>query len=624
MIITLAGHVDHGKTAIVQALTGTNTDRLKEERARGLTIDLGFAYTTIESQRIGFVDVPGHHRFIHNMIAGIANQQHALLVIAADDGIMPQTIEHVQILQLLGLRSGTIVLNKVDLVSADRVKECHAEINEFTRNQFLRDAKLFDVAAPSNHGISALRTHLVETAQRFDSATTDQPFRLAIDRSFNLRGVGTVVTGTVTSGTVKIGDELHLTATGERVRIRNLNVQGLDAENALVGDRCSLNIAGANVNEAARGDWLLSPVHDFPIRRVSVDLSLLDDFPRAIKHWSSVHVYHLTDHTEARLALLEGNVAAPGTSTLAELHCDEDMHFKAGDRVIIRDRDLSRTLGGASVLTYSGDSSTRRRSELNLSFLRSIRKAIKDQDHSTSLETYSSLGLVNVDEFTRFHLCSREELETTLASETVENAADFALSSSTFCDISERLMESVAAFHDSHPTQAGVTIAQLERNIATNSNTLQWVLDRMVERNSLRHVSGQYALFEHVAQGPSYDTALFDQVQPMFDAEQPVSLGDVAKRLHLNFIDIEKAMRPMVAANALVQVNKNRYFTPKRIDELQQVASELGSRKPFTVREFRDASGLGRNLVIDVLEYFDRQRITQRHGDARILLPSQR
>ena len=620
MIITLAGHVDHGKTAIVQALTGINTDRLKEEQARGLTIDLGFAYTTIESQRIGFVDVPGHHRFIHNMIAGVASQQHALLIVAADDGIMPQTIEHVQILQLLGLRTGTIVLNKVDLVSDDRVRECHAAIDEFKRDQFLSDAKVFDVAAPSDQGIDALREHLVETARQFDSTESNRPFRLAIDRSFNLRGVGTVVTGTVTSGTVKIGDEVHLTTTSDRVRIRNLNVQGLDADNASIGDRCSLNIAGSDVNQAQRGDWLLSPHHDLPIRRLFIDLSILSDFPRPVKHWSSVHVYHLTDHTEARLALLEGSVAEPGATTLAELHCEEDMHFKAGDRVILRDRDLSRTLGGATALAFSQDTNVRRRSETHLSFLGSLRTAIHAHDHAGSLRTYASAGLVNVDEFTRFELCDRDEVREILRSGDVEFATDLAIGSAGFSDITKSVLKAVAEFHDSHPTQEGVTVTQLELQLTTNLATLQFVLDRLVERNALRHLAGQYATAEHKAQGPSYDTSLFDQVRPMFDAEQPVSLGDVAKRLQMPFNDIEKALRPMVAANALVQVNKNRYLTPKRIDELQHVASELASNKPFTVREFRDASGLGRNTVIDVLEYFDRRRITQRRGDVRTLL----
>lgn len=620
MIITLAGHVDHGKTAIVQALTGVNTDRLKEEQARGLTIDLGFAYTTIESQRIGFVDVPGHHRFIHNMIAGVANQQHALLVIAADDGIMPQTTEHAQILELIGLRSGTIVLNKVDLVSADRLRECRAAISQFKSDCFLRDARVFEVVAPTNDGIEALRTHLVEIAQTFDSTASARPFRLAIDRSFNLRGVGTVVTGTVTSGEVRVGDEVHLTAIGDRVRIRNLNVQGLDANTACAGDRCSLNIAGSDANEAQRGDWLLSLEHVLPINQVSIDLSLLDDFPRNLKHWSSVHVYHLTDHTEARLALLEGSVVEPGARTLAELHCDDAMHFKAGDRLILRDRDQSCTIGGATILAYAQETHNRRRSKTNLSFLDSLRSSIDANGRSKLLETYTSRGLVSVDEFKRFTLCAHDDVRELLESDQVVLADGLAIGIVAFDEIVQSTTNTLGAFHDAHPSQEGMTVSQLEHETPTYSNAVQFTLDQMVNRQVLRHVAGQYALRAHRAEGPSYDTTLFDKVKPMFDAEQPVSLGDVAKRLRKPFNDMEKAMRPMVAAGTLVRVNNNRYLTPERIAELQNIASQLAANEPFTVREFRDASGLGRNTVIDVLEYFDRQRVTQRRGEVRVLL----
>ena len=620
MIITLAGHVDHGKTALVQALTGVNTDRLKEEQARGLTIDLGFAYTTIDSQRIGFVDVPGHHRFIHNMIAGVANQQHALLVIAADDGIMPQTIEHAQILELMGLQSGTIVLNKVDLVSADRVRECRTAINQFKSGCFLRDATVFEVVAPTNDGIEALRTHLVEIAQTFDSTARARPFRLAIDRSFNLRGVGTVVTGTVTSGEVRVGDEVHLTAIGDRVRIRNLNVQGLDAETARVGDRCSLNIAGSDANEAQRGDWLLATEHVLPIQQVSIDLSLLDDFPRNLKHWSSMHVYHLTDHTEARLALLEGSVAEPGTTTLAELHCEDAMHFKAGDRLILRDRDLSCTLGGGTVLAYANEAHTRRRSKANLSFLDSLRDSIEAEDQAKSLETYALRGMVSVDEFKRFTLCTHDDVRDLLESDRVVHADGFAIGIHAFNEIVHGITNILSAFHEVHPTQEGMTVSQLEHETPSYSNAVQFTLDQLLKRQTLRHIAGQYALVAHEAEGPSYDTALFDKVKPMFDAEQPVALGDVAKRLRVPFNDIERALRPMVAAGALVRVNNNRYLTPNRISELRGIASELATNNPFTVREFRDASGLGRNTVIDVLEYFDRQRVTQRRGEVRILL----
>ena len=624
MIVTLAGHVDHGKTAVVQALTGVNTDRLKEEQARGLTIDLGFAYTTTDGQRLGFVDVPGHHRFIHNMIAGVANQQHALLVVAADDGVMPQTIEHAQILRLLGIRSGTIVLNKVDLVSQSRMRDCYAELAKFQHDHFLTSARVFEVVAPQGEGIDALRAHLVQTAEQFDTSLSDRPFRLAIDRSFSLQGVGTIVTGTVTSGAIAVGDEAHLTNANERIRVRSLNVQGQDAESARAGDRCSLNIAGPNANAAERGDWLLSPNHVMPVESVTVELSILSDFPRQIRHWASVHAYHLTDHSEARLALLEGNAAKPSESTLAELHCDRPMHFKVGDRLILRDRDLSRTLGGALVLTMTQKASNRRRAKSKLPLIHAVRSAVENEDYAKVLEIQTSQELINVDLFQRFVLCTHNAIKPVLLSDAVVTTREFAMNRDLFTRIASDVQKTLREFHTAQPTQTGLSFEQLASRLTTQANALQFTLDRLLAEKLLRRVAGQYALAEHEATGPSYDTDLFEQVVSAFDAVQPVSLGDVAKRLRKPFSEIEVALRPMVAAKALLQINKNRYLTPQRATQLQDVAKRFAKRlaavRPFSVREFRDASGLGRNTAIDVLEYFDRQRITQRQGDTRIVL----
>ena len=620
MIVTLAGHVDHGKTAIVQALTGTNTDRLKDEQARGLTIDLGFAYTTMGSQRIGFVDVPGHHRFIHNMIAGVANQQHALLVIAADDGIMPQTIEHTQILQLLGITSGTIVINKIDLVAPERVLSCREAIRSYQTDRFLHDAQILEVAAPSGHGIEALREHLIETAQQFEELSSAQPFRLAIDRSFTLRGVGTVVTGTVASGTASVGEDMHLTSSRERVRIRSLNVQGLDASAAIVGDRCSLNIAGQNVSKARRGDWILSNNCVLPVSQVSVSLSVLSDFPRSLKHWSSVHVYHLTDHTEAKLGLLESNVVEPGATVFAELHCDEPMHFKAGDRLVLRDRDLSHTLGGATVLNIVSPTMSRRRTIAHLEFLAQLRASVESFDVFEVLRAHASADLVNEDEFARFSMRTREDVHSLFSEELHVRMNGLVMATERFNDIAASILVKLRTFHASHPTRHGMTKDELTSEIPSHKSMVRFALDRLVEMRELLLFAGQYALPEHRSEQPFYDRALFEEIEPMFEALQPVSLGDVAKKLQIQFHEVEKAVRPMVAANVLVQVAKNRYLTPGRIKQLAQTATELAATKPFTVKDFRDASGLGRNTVIDVLEYFDRTRITQRRGDTRVIL----
>ena len=620
MIVTLAGHVDHGKTAIVHALTGTNTDRLKEEQERGLTIDLGFAYATMADQRIGFVDVPGHHRFIHNMIAGVATQQHALLVIAADDGIMPQTIEHAQILQLLGITSGTIALNKVDLVSTDDLQARRDEIASFQDDGFLQKASVFELAAPNGLGIEALRTHLIDESRHYSKRDSDRPFRMAIDRSFSLRGVGTVVTGTVSSGVVNVGDDLHLTSTEGRVRVRNLNVQGLDADIGKLGDRCSLNITGEADNRAERGDWLLATDSVLPVSNVNVKLSVLHDFPRKIRHWAPVHVYHLTDHSEAQVALLESNSISPGEEQLAELRCDEAMHFKAGDRLLLRDRDLSRTLGGATVLGIVDESIARRRNATNVKFLHALANDVIESHFIASIQEHVRNGLVNKDAFARFSLCTQAELQKNLDSESIEQTSEYALGTQLFQDATKSVFDALRAFHKQHPTRPGMSLDELNREIPMRHSIVGFTLDRLVEKKQVNHVAGQYALLDHHPQKPLYDKALLERIRPMLDSPQPTSLGDVAKQLSMPFAQIEKALRPMVAANALVQITKNRYLLPTRVNELEELATNLASNAPFTVKEFRDASGLGRNMVIDVLEYFDKQRITQRQGDTRVML----
>lgn len=622
MIITLAGHVDHGKTAVVHALTGINTDRLKEEQARGLTIDLGFAYATFDEERIGFVDVPGHRRFIHNMIAGVASQQHALVIIAADDGIMPQTIEHAQILELLGIRSGTIVINKIDIVEATRLRQVRESIGTWQSANFLRDASAFEVAATTMTGIEELRTHLVATSKNFTQAESQRPFRMAIDRSFRLRGAGTVVTGTIASGQVHAGDELYLTSTSQRVRARGINVQGRERSEGRAGDRCSLNIAGTDVSRAKRGDWVFDPAYALTTQRVSVFLTTLADFPRPVKHWSSIHVYHLTDHCEARLSLLESQALTPGSSEFAEIHCDSEMHFKAGDRLIFRDRDLARTLGGGTVLALVPESNARRRTKTNLQFLRLLYEAIQAGHMERAIETHAAQGLISIDELARFFLYEAIQLKEFLQQPTHTQLNGLAMATTAVEANANQLKQLLRDFHQVNPAMQGMSFGRLSSHVALTEAVLQFTLDCLLDRGELRHVNGQYLLPEHKTQAANYDDVLYLKIEPLLDAPQPLSLGDVAKHLRMSFQAIEKAMRPMIAAGVIVRVNKNRYFTPSRLQSLQQTAYELSAKQPFTVKQFRDESLLGRNTVIDVLEYFDRQRITHRRGDVRVVLES--
>ena len=621
MIVTLAGHVDHGKTAIVKALTGSNTDRLKEEQTRGLTIDLGFAYTHLGTERVGFVDVPGHHKFIHNMIAGVGSLQHALLIIAADDGIMPQTIEHVHIMELMGIESGTIVLNKIDLVSESRRVELEEEIQSFAASTFLNEACLFPTSTYSNEGVYRLKSHLQQTAESFKEIQSQHCFRMAIDRSFSLRGVGTVVTGTVGSGQVAVGDELFLTSTNRLVRVRNLNVQGEETSSAKTGDRCSVNIVGANVNEASRGAWLAEPESVISSSYAQVSLSILADFPRQLKHRSAVHIYHLTDHCEANIALLEANLASAGDRVFADIECSRSMFFKAGDRLIVRDRDLSRTLGGALVLNASSTRNTRRRSKRHLQLLDSLVPSVQNNDFSSAVQLYAADRCLNVDQFRRLWNESATAIKQLKASDQLSLAGQLVLHIDRQNSIQNLLIRCLDDFHNRNPDKPGLTLTQLTDSLRIDVPTLQFVVQRLLKRKEIDLSSGIYSLPGRTITKPSYSVVLFDKFSPLIDQMQPMSIGDIAKHCHLSFEATSKAIQGMVVAGKLVRVSKNRVFTPDRLEKLVEQARDLAQHAPFSVKNFRDESGLGRNLVIELLEYLDAQRITKREGDVRVVLP---
>lgn len=617
MIFTLAGHVDHGKTAVVHALTGVNTDRLKDEQARGLTIDLGFAYTNLGGTRVGFVDVPGHHKFIHNMIAGVGHLQHALLVIAADDGVMPQTVEHVQIMQLLGINNGTVILNKTDLASNKLLDSRMKEIREFKENTFLEGCQIFKVSTKDGRGIDSLRNHLQRVSTHFKEIQERRLFRMAIDRAFSLKGVGTVVTGTVTQGSVRIGESLSLTSIREHVRVRNLYVQGEATEVATTGDRASINIAGASAGEATRGSWLLNTQNDQSASVAVVALETLDDFPRSIKHRSSIHVYHLTDHCEAALALLGSNSIKPGERTYADVECEKPMYFKAGDRIIIRDRDLSHTIGGGLVTAVDPYPKRIRRTQRSINDIELEESLVISDDFRGYLELTSKQRCINIDELRSFWNRDKEEVEQTVEELKLQRIGSDVLARDTYLSHKNVLIDELAAFHKSHPNKLGADSRELTLIGNINDVTKRFVLKQAASEKLITFSAGKYSLPSHQPDLRKYNERLYEQFLPLVDRPQPMSIGDIAKHCELPFQVTEKAIQGMVIAGKFVKVAEKRVFTSMGYNELVQLATELSAEHPFTVKNFRDHSKLGRNLVIELLEYFDKQGITKRDGDFR-------
>ena len=612
MIVTLAGHVDHGKTSIVRALTGVDTDRLAEEKRRGLTIDLGFAYTDIGGQRVGFVDVPGHHRFVHNMVAGIAGRQYALLVVAADDGVMPQSREHLAILRLLGLSGGVVALTKIDRVAPERIDEVRSQIRSLTQDTFLADSSVIALSCETESGIADLRAHLEQAATTSPTGVDDRPFRLAIDRAFTVRGSGVVVTGTVVAGTAKLDDRLAMASTGNPVRIRGLHVQDEQSATAAIGDRAAVNIAGVDVGDVRRGDWLVDPSMREPASRFAVHLSVLADFPRTLKHNAPLHVYHATSHTQARTLLIDGAPIEPGGAAIVDLACQEPLHVKVGDRVVVRDHDLECTLGGGRVVDLA-EPDGRRRSPKRKERL----GATKPDDPIATLDTLSRLAPVPATNFARHWNLAARHMGGIVKDLDLANLGGYLLHPDLFSATAGALSQRLADHHRQYPDSPGLTAGEICTDNTAERHAERLTLAALVEAGSLRLENGRYAEAAHQAAIPVNVTHLFDKVRSLLDSTQPPSLGDLAKRFGRPFPEFEREMRALPAFNLAVRVSDTRYFLPHRLLELAELAGQLDARAPFTVRQFRDASGMGRNVVIEVLEYFDGRGFTQRIGDTR-------
>ena len=611
MIVTLAGHVDHGKTSLVRALTDIDTDRLAEEKRRGLTIDLGFAYTDLDGRRVGFVDVPGHHRFVHNMVAGIAGRQYALLVVAADDGVMPQSREHLQILRLLGLRHGVVVVNKVDRVSADRLVEVRRQIRTLVDGSFLATAQILDVSCETGKGIDDLRGHLEQAARSDTHASRDALFRLAIDRAFTVRGSGVVVTGTVVDGTTTIDARL-VTSTGTPVRVRGIHVQNEPSTTASAGDRAAINIAGAALGELNRGHWLLDPAAREPVDGFATRLTVLDDFPRPVKHNAPVHAYHATSHTQARILLIEGAPIEAGATATCDVVCEEPLHVKIGDRFVLRDHDLECTLGGGRV-TEIGVPRSRRRNESRCQRLAGVQL----DDVADSLSRLANQSPLSVEDFARHWNLAAETVEQLAANARLQRIDNHVLHPELVDAASSFVHDKLAEHHREHPDSSGLNADEICAGNSAERHAQRLVLAAQVDAGALRVDNGRYAETTHRAAIPGQVQRLFESVETWLDSTQPPSLGDIAKRLRRPFPAFEREMRALPAFHLAVRVSDTRYYLPARLAELADAAVRLDTQGPFTVRDFRDATGVGRNIVIEVLEHFDAAGFTKRVGDTR-------
>lgn len=632
MIIGTAGHIDHGKTTLVRALTGVETDRLKEEKARGISIELGYAYVPLPNGDVmGIIDVPGHERFVHTMAAGAVGIDHALLVVAADDGVMPQTLEHLEILQLLGVKKGTVALTKVDRVLPERIEEVKLEIAAILAVTSLHDSPIFETAAsqPGDPGVQRLREYLEVQAQLMPARAQDGLFRLAVDRVFTLPGQGTVVTGTVFNGQVRVGDVLRHSGTGKEVRVRSIHAQNQAAEQGVAGQRCALNLAGVAKEEVIRGDWIADARVLHATTRIDIRLHLLAE-AAPMQQWTPVHVHIGTQRCTAHVALLQDGAIEPGTEVTAQLVLDESVFALPGDRLILRNAQASRTIAGGMVLDPYAPARKRRSAERQ-AYLQAM-EALITSGSPAALVTQAGHG-VSLSQLQRLTGRALEALDLPHTQRIAQTDGDALLiGTARWEQLQQQVMETISRFHEKYPDEPGINAARLRRmawpGLVHSQHDKLWraLIEQLLVQKQLASSGAWLHLPSHSVQFSPNEQALAEQLLPKLQAGRfdPPWVRDLAHDTGTPEETVRQLLRKLSRQGALTQVVKDLFYTAANMEELARIIKELASTTPngeVVARTFRDATGLGRKRAIQIIECFDRLGYTRRVRDAHVLRP---
>lgn len=704
MMIGTAGHIDHGKTSLVRALTGTDTDRLPEEKKRGMSIELGYAFLApsddgpavgessaasaatagqtkvvpalgLPREPIAFIDVPGHEKLLHTMISGATGIDFALLLVAADDGVMPQTREHLAVLSLLGIDRGVVAITKIDRVDEARVQEVTQQVTALLADTPLAHAPIIPVSATRGDGVAELRQRLRAEAARLDAAhgadggadphgpdsfvraaaatepaqstaetTAALPaqagFRLAIDRVFSLDGVGTVATGTVHAGRVQVGDVLQQLPDGPKeLRVRSLHAQNRSTDTAHAGQRCAINLAGVERDQLQRGHWLAQPGIASVSDRLDVELHLWHAEPRAIRSGTRVHVHLGTTASPAAVAVLDADTLAPGGTGLAQLVLPQPLAAWHGDRLILRDAAGQRIIGGGRVLDSRAPVRYRRTPQ-RLQLLQALqRPALRDRlaglletcEHGVDLRQWQQVfGLASVAAF--------DASLQTLPHRRL--AGDFIIGAPAWQHLRRTVLDTLAAYHQNATDEIGPDAARLRRLARLRMDDAHWrlLLDALVREGSVAQSGAFVHLPEHGSQLAARDETLLQRLTPylMEAGAQGAWVRDLAEHIGEPAANLRPAMARLARSGHLYQVVKDLYLDAATAARLAALVRQLAleNKEPvdsaevqrasntlpiLTVARFRDASGLGRKRAVQMLEFFDRIGLCRRVGDTHVL-----
>lgn len=622
MIVATAGHVDHGKTSLVGLLTGVQTDRLEEEQARGLTIDLGFAHTVISGIEIGFVDVPGHIRFINNMLAGVSAVDVALLVIAADDGVMPQTQEHLAILSALAIPNIIVVLSKTDRVATERCHEVKTDIRRLLSTTSFAEAEILSFSAMTGFGRDAIETALIAAAQVRRKTFEGHFFRMAIDRVFTVKGAGTVVTGAIKDGQIEIASSLRTTTGQAEFKVRSLQKHGTASNSALAGDRVALNLTGpqAELKALRRGTWLTTNPTLKPHHHIDVLLKVQDSEVKPLKHWTPVHAFHAATHSLARIATLQSSQITPGDAGLAQLVSETAMTLNVGDRLIFRDQGATRTI--ASGIVIDPCSASRGRAKpTRLAALQQLANRTQKEDYADEL-IENTLAGVPITTLTRSLNWHPQKVRNWLSSRQDILLIDTCITAKKHFETTKtQLLATLSQFHERQPNAAGIDLSAWSASLPRSTLYTSAAIESLKSAEKILVSGTQARLPSAKVELPIETERLLKNLLPLLTTTplQPPVMHDLAQRLNLPVKTLQQHLQPAVKAGLLIQPVKNRVFRPEALTEMRDCITHIASDQGFTVQQFRDTTGIGRNLCIELLEYFDARGLTRRAGNVRYL-----
>lgn len=631
IIIGTAGHIDHGKTALVRALTGVDADRLPEEKRRGITIDIGFADLDLGDVRVGFVDVPGHERFVKNMLAGAHGIDAVALVIAADESVMPQTREHFDICRLLAVPTGLVVLTKKDLVDDELLQLVQSETEELVAGSFLEGAPILSVSSRTGEGIEELKAALREIGLAVAARSANFVARLPIDRAFTMRGFGAVVTGTLIAGEISEGDELELLPAATRARVRGVQVHGSPVPRAIAGQRTAINLGGVEAATIERGMVLAAPERFRPTQAIDASIQMLEHAPRPLRSRQRVRIHIGAAEVLARVRVLaNGGEIKPGQTGVVQLRTETPIVGVLGDRFILRSYSPQVTIGGGLLL----DPFPPRHRSRDLADVRDRLDGLLKDDRAGQLATF--IAGADRNGLRRGDLAARtgwrdEVIEAAtkqaLANNTIVEAEAVLLSRDRFDGLKRQVLDAVAAHHQREPLLRGLAKEVLRERFFSHMpiELFRGVLASLEKDGQLIGEKEIVRLREHTRELSDEDSGLRDRLEKVYRdaALSPPGLEEVLKQAGASLQQGRKILQLLIDAGLLVKVHGEMFFHRAALDDLTRSLRDYAAKqtdRAIDVAAFKDLAGISRKYAIPLLEYFDRQRVTRREGDRRIVL----